>query len=112
MTAPNFCMLLRKHLGGGRVLAVRQPSLERILEIQIEHRDEMGDLCQKALIIELMGKHSNIIFTDDSGRSCPASPISYRRPRKSSTLSQQMKMPLNLPYSQNPQSFQRQFIHP
>ena len=67
LTAPNFCMLLRKHLGGGRVLAVRQPSLERILEIQIEHRDEMGDLCQKALIIELMGKHSNIIFTDDSG---------------------------------------------
>ncbi len=67
MTAPNFCMLLRKHLGGGRVLAVRQPSLERILEFQIEHRDELGDLCRKSLIIELMGKHSNIIFTDDKG---------------------------------------------
>ncbi len=63
-TAPGFCMLLRKHIGGGRILSVTQPGLERILRLEIEHLDEMGDLCRKHLIIELMGKHSNIIFTD------------------------------------------------
>lgn len=67
-TAPGFCMLLRKHIGNGRILSVTQPGLERILRIEIEHLDEMGDLCRKYLIVELMGKHSNIIFTDDSDR--------------------------------------------
>ncbi|MCC8161750.1 MAG: NFACT family protein [Lachnospiraceae bacterium] len=62
MTAPNFCMLLRKHLSGGRILSVTQPSMERVLRFEIEHLDELGDLCRKYLIIELMGKHSNIIF--------------------------------------------------
>lgn len=62
MTAPGFCMLLRKHLGGGRIVSVTQPSLERILYFEIEHLDELGDLCRKTLIAELMGKHSNIIF--------------------------------------------------
>ncbi|MCD8098288.1 MAG: NFACT family protein [Lachnospiraceae bacterium] len=62
MTAPNFCMLLRKHLSGGRILSVTQPSMERVLCFEIEHLDELGDLCRKYLIIELMGKHSNIIF--------------------------------------------------
>ena len=62
MTAPNFCMLLRKHIQNGRIVDISQPSLERILEFTIEHLDEMGDLCQKKLIVELMGKHSNIIF--------------------------------------------------
>ena len=47
MTAPNFCMLLRKHIGGGRILSVTQPSLERILHLEIEHLNEMGDLCRK-----------------------------------------------------------------
>lgn len=65
MTAPNFCMLLRKHLSGGRILSVTQPSLERILRFEIEHLDEMGDLCRKYLIMEIMGKHSNIIFCTD-----------------------------------------------
>ncbi len=68
MTAPNFCMLLRKHISNGRILSVTQPSMERILVIEIEHRDELGDLCIKRLIIELMGKHSNIIFADGRGR--------------------------------------------
>ena len=67
VTAPNFCMLLRKHIGNGKITAITQPSLERILFMDIEHYDEMGDLRQKRLIIELMGKHSNIIFCDDSG---------------------------------------------
>lgn len=65
MTAPNFCMLLRKHINGGRILSVTQPSLERILRFEIEHLDEMGDLCRKYLIVEIMGKHSNIIFCSD-----------------------------------------------
>lgn len=67
MTAPNFCMLLRKHIGGGRILSVTQPSLERILHLEIEHLNEMGDLCRKTLIVELMGKHSNIIFCNEEG---------------------------------------------
>ncbi|MBR4061243.1 MAG: NFACT family protein [Lachnospiraceae bacterium] len=65
MTAPNFCMLLRKHLQNGRIIAITQPGLERIIHIDIEHLDELGDLCRKTLIVELMGKHSNIIFVND-----------------------------------------------
>ena len=60
--APNFCMLLRKHINGGKILSITQPSLERIIVFTIEHLNEMGDLCTKQLIVELMGKHSNIIF--------------------------------------------------
>ncbi len=65
MTAPNFCMLLRKHLQNGRITEISQPGLERIVHIGIEHLNEMGDLCHKTLIIEIMGKHSNIIFCDE-----------------------------------------------
>lgn len=65
MTAPNFCMLLRKHLQNARIVAVTQPGLERIVRFELEHLNELGDLCRKYLIIELMGKHSNIIFCDD-----------------------------------------------
>ena len=65
MTAPNFCMLLRKHLQNARIVSVTQPGLERIVRFELEHLNELGDLCRKHLIIELMGKHSNIIFCDD-----------------------------------------------
>lgn len=65
MTAPGFCMLLRKHLNSARILDVIQPGLERIIQFKIEHLNEMGDLCIKYLIIEIMGKHSNIIFCDE-----------------------------------------------
>lgn len=84
LTAPNFCMLLRKHLQGGQVVSVRQPSLERILVFEILHHDELGDLKTKKLIVELMGKYSNIIFTDDqdviidSIKRVPASMSSVR----------------------------------
>lgn len=67
MTAPNFCMLLRKHINGGKILRIYQPGLERIIHFDIEHLNELGDLCQKTLIVEIMGKHSNIIFCNDSG---------------------------------------------
>ena len=66
MTAPNFCMLLRKHLNGAKILDISQPGLERIVNFKLEHLNEMGDLCIKYLIIELMGKHSNIIFCDEN----------------------------------------------
>ena len=68
MTAPNFCMLLRKHIGSGRILSITQPKLERILNFTIEHLDDLGDVCQKLLIVEIMGKHSNIIFAHMDGR--------------------------------------------
>ena len=67
MTAPGFCMLLRKHLQNARIVKITQPGLERCLHITMEHLDEMGDLCQKDLILELMGKHSNLIFCNDQG---------------------------------------------
>lgn len=66
--APNFCMLLRKHLQNGRIVAIRQPSTERILMFDVDHLDEMGDLRRKTLIVELMGKHSNLIFVDENGK--------------------------------------------
>lgn len=64
LTAPNFCMLLRKHLGNGRITAITQPGLERIISIEVEHLDEMGDLRTKKIVCEFMGKYSNIIFLD------------------------------------------------
>ena len=67
MTAPNFCMLLRKHINNGRITKIYQPKLERIICFEIEHLDELGDLCKKRLIVEIMGKHSNIIFCNDKG---------------------------------------------
>lgn len=67
MTAPNFCMLLRKHIGSGKILRVWQPGLERIINFEIEHLNELGDVCRKTLVVEIMGKHSNIIFCNEEG---------------------------------------------
>ncbi|WP_050642459.1 MULTISPECIES: NFACT family protein [Clostridia] len=67
MTAPNFCMLLRKHISNGRIVDIYQPKLERIIHFTIEHLDELGDLCRKDLVVEIMGKHSNIIFCNNEG---------------------------------------------
>ena len=62
LQAPAFCMLLRKHIQSGRIISVTQPGLERIIRFEIEHLNEMGDLCRHILVIEIMGKHSNLIF--------------------------------------------------
>lgn len=67
LTAPNFCMVLRKHIANGRITKIYQPHMERIIHFEIEHLDELGDLCTKTLIVELMGKHSNIIFCNSKG---------------------------------------------
>lgn len=63
-TAPAFCMLLRKHIQGGRITDVRQHERERITELHIETVNEMGYSVNKRLIAETMGKHSNIVLAD------------------------------------------------
>ena len=68
MSAPTFCMVLRKHLNNCRITSISQEGLERVIKIELEHLNEMGDLCRKFLIIELMGKHSNIILCDDHNK--------------------------------------------
>ncbi len=68
MTAPGFCMLLRKHLQNARITDIRQPGLERIIHLELEHLNELGDICRKKLIVEIMGKHSNIIFCDEADK--------------------------------------------
>lgn len=67
LTAPNFCMLLRKHIGSARITDITQPGMERVVQFHLEHLNELGDVCHKILIMELMGKHSNLIFCDDKG---------------------------------------------
>lgn len=64
LNAPNFCMLLRKHIANGLIKDIEQIGLERVIRFTIEHRDEMGDLAEKYLYVEIMSKHSNIIFTN------------------------------------------------
>lgn len=61
---PMFCMLLRKHLAGGRILNIEQYEMDRIVFIDISSRNELGDFSEKRLIIEIMGKHSNIILIE------------------------------------------------
>ena len=63
---PNFCMLLRKHLMSSRITDIEQPSLERVLIISLEARTEMFEMVKRKLIVEIMGRYSNIIFTDEN----------------------------------------------
>lgn len=65
---PMLCMLLRKHIVGGRILSIAQAESDRILEIEIEHYDELGERVQKRIVCEFMGRHSNIIFVGGDGR--------------------------------------------
>lgn len=65
LQAPTFCMVLRKHLNNCRIVGIEQLGLERVLRFRLEHLNEMGDLCTKQLYVELMGKHSNIIFCEE-----------------------------------------------
>lgn len=68
LVAPGFCMLLRKHLNGAKITSVTQTGLERVIRIGMENLNELGDLVRKSLVIEIMGKHSNIIFLDETDR--------------------------------------------
>ena len=67
-TAPLFCMLLRKHLSGARLKAVTQPDFERVMVLTFDATDEFGEPCEKKLVAELMGRHSNIILVGADGR--------------------------------------------
>lgn len=73
MEPPMLCMLLRKHLSGGRVTDVRRVAGDRILEIDIAALNEMGDPVTRTLIVEIMGRHSNIILKNSEGRIIDAS---------------------------------------
>ena len=65
---PMFCMLLRKHLTGARLAAVEQPPMERLIDLTLDCLDELGTPSQKHMILELMGRSSNLILTDRDGR--------------------------------------------
>ena len=65
---PMFCMLLRKHLQGARILALEQPPLERILVFRLEVLDELGDRVERRLVLECMGRSANLILLDGEGR--------------------------------------------
>ena len=64
ITAYNFCMLLRKHLVGGTIKKIYQHKMDRVVCFEIENLNELKELSKKLLIIEIMGKHSNIILVD------------------------------------------------
>ena len=68
ISAPMFCMLLRKHIGSGKITDIEQIGFERIIKFSIESYDELGDLTTKYLIVEIMGRHSNIILTNQDIR--------------------------------------------
>ncbi len=65
---PMFCMLLRKYIGGGRITAVEQAPLERVVTLHIEAMDELGERSDFRLILECMGRHSNLILVGQDGR--------------------------------------------
>ena len=65
---PMFCMLLRKHLTGAKILAVEQPEMERIVRLELEGRDELGERCRRALVLEAIGRQANLILLDTDGR--------------------------------------------
>ncbi|MFF0825660.1 NFACT family protein [Brevibacillus sp. NPDC003359] len=64
LEAPMFCMLLRKHCEGGVIESVQQIGMERVIHIDVRTRDELGDTAVRRIIVEIMGKHSNIILID------------------------------------------------
>ena len=66
--APMFCMLLRKHLTGARLADIRQEGFERVVTLEFDTRDEMGFACTRRIVAEIMGKYSNLIFTDGDGK--------------------------------------------
>ena len=65
---PMFCMLLRKHLTGARILDIVQPPMERVLDFRLECLDELGDRVERRLVLEALGRHANLILLDGEGR--------------------------------------------
>lgn len=82
---PLFCMVLRKQLEGGMITSIEQQETDRIVSIQVQARNELGDQIERKLVIEIMGRHSNLILLDasrdliiDSMKHLPPSVNSYR----------------------------------
>ena len=68
ITPPMFCMLMRKHLSGARIKEISQPGLERVLIIKLDSMDEMGQISEKQLVFEALGRQSNLILVGNDGR--------------------------------------------
>lgn len=82
---PMFCMLLRKHIEGGFITSITQDSFERVITLNIDSKNEIGDAVKRKLVIEVMGRHSNLLLLDaendkilDSLKHLPPSVNSYR----------------------------------
>ncbi len=67
-TPPMLCMLMRKHLSGGVIVNIEQLGFDRVVRLDVEARSELGDLCIKSVIIEIMGRHSNVILVDENNK--------------------------------------------
>ncbi len=96
---PLFCMLLRKHLSSAKLIGVRQQGFERVLVLDFETRDEMGFLCERRLVMEVMGKYSNLIFTDGENKI-----LAVLRPVDFTTSSKRQVLPgmrYEMPPAQN-----------
>jgi len=110
--APMFCMLLRKHLTGAKLSDIRQEGFERVVTLEFDTRDEMGFACTRRIVAEIMGKYSNIIFTDGEGKI-----ISALKTVDFSTSSQRQVLPgmrYELPPAQdkdNPLTVTRERFH-
>lgn len=114
---PMFCMVLRKHLEGGRVVSVVQQGLERVLEITVEVHDELGDKVQRRLIAEIMGKHSNIVLLDpaagkiiDSIHRVPPSVSSYRQVLPGLPFTPPPPQDKSLPWEASEESFRNKLL--
>ncbi len=68
MTPPMLCMLMRKHFQGNKILRITQTGFDRVLRIETEGRNEMGDICRRDIVVEIMGRHSNIILVDENNK--------------------------------------------
>lgn len=91
-TPPMLCMLMRKRLGGGKLLDIRQSGLDRVLRFEFECTNELGDKVMLSLAVEIMGKYSNVIFIDENGIIIDA------LKRVDMTMSSQRLVLPNIPY--------------
>ncbi len=95
LSPPMFCMLFRKYFGGGKLVALEQENFDRVVRLDFEVRNELGDLCQRRVILEMMGKHSNLILVDETGRIIDA--VRHVTPLMSSVRFVQPGLPYTAP---------------
>ncbi len=95
LTPPMFCMLLRKHIAGGRITGISQYQMDRIVTLSVEAVNEMGDRVEKRLILEMMGRHSNLFLLDEQGVIVDA--IRHVTPAMSSVRTVLPGLPYSLP---------------